>query len=106
MDLIGSIHTNYIFNAIEIVSILFIPLGIMQFTLKNIALISLFAIAVSGASKFADTCQNIESYGSMIRAECRENETGQFQTSQLDLNRCVKNSKGSLKVSYLKKNVA
>lgn len=71
----------------------------MQFVLNKLALFALFAIAVSGASKFADTCQNIESSGSMIQAECQERENGQLQMSQLDLNRCIKNSKGSLKVS-------
>lgn len=73
----------------------------MQFALKNLALLTLFVIAVSGASKFADTCQNLESSGSMIRGECEENENGQLRMSQLDLNRCVKNSKGSLKVRHL-----
>jgi hypothetical protein len=73
----------------------------MHFAFKDLALLSLFAITVSGASKFVDTCQNIESSGSMVRAECRENENGQMRMSQLDLNRCIKNSKGSLKVSFV-----
>lgn len=77
----------------------------MQFAFKNLALISLFAIAVSSASKFADTCQNIESSGSMVRAECRENENGQLRMSQLDLNRCVINSKGSLKVRFFRSKI-
>ncbi|KAJ5241845.1 uncharacterized protein N7469_000172 [Penicillium citrinum] len=54
-------------------------------------------MAVSGASKFADTCQNIEGRGTQIRADCRENEHGQYRTSTLDLNRCIKNNKGGLK---------
>ena len=89
-----------IFNTIRISLVSSSTLAIMQFAFKNLALISLFVIAVSGASKFADTCQNIEASGSMIRAECRENENGQLRMSQLDLNRCIKNSKGSLQVSF------
>ena len=74
------------------------PIVTMQFAINKIVMLALFAITVSGASKFADTCQNVESSGSMIRAECQEHENGQLQMSQLDLNRCIKNSKGSLKV--------
>lgn len=70
---------------------------IMQFFMKCLALLPLFTMAVSGASKFADTCQNIEGRGTQIRADCRENEHGQYRTSTLDLNRCIKNNKGGLK---------
>ena len=37
----------------------------------------------------------------MIRAERHENEK-QLRMSQLDLKRCIKNSKGLLKVSFLR----
>ncbi|KAJ5698579.1 hypothetical protein N7462_000584 [Penicillium macrosclerotiorum] len=66
---------------------------------QNFAILSIFTVAVSGASKFADTCENIEGSGTMIRAECQDRENGQLQISELDLNRCIKNSKGSLKIS-------
>ncbi|KAJ5110655.1 hypothetical protein N7532_001190 [Penicillium argentinense] len=69
----------------------------MHFFMTCIALLPLFTMAVSGASKFANTCQNIESNGNAIRADCRENENGQYRTSTLDLNRCIKNKKGGLK---------
>lgn len=69
----------------------------MQFFLKNIALFSLLAIAVSATSKFASTCQSIEGYGSELIAECQETENGQLRETSIDLNRCLKNSKGSLK---------
>ncbi|KAJ5724823.1 hypothetical protein N7493_006551 [Penicillium malachiteum] len=69
----------------------------MQFSLKSLGMLSLFVIAVSGASKFAETCENIEAYGSTLRADCRVNENGELQPSTLDLNRCIKNGKGSLK---------
>ncbi|KAJ5975111.1 hypothetical protein N7481_008818 [Penicillium waksmanii] len=69
----------------------------MQFFMKCLALLPLLTVAVSGASKFADTCQNIEGRGTQIRADCRENEHGQYRTSTLDLNRCLKNNKGNLK---------
>jgi hypothetical protein len=69
----------------------------MQFFMKCLALLPLLTVAVSGASKFADTCQNIEGRGTQIRADCRENEHGQYRTSTLDLNRCLKNGKGDLK---------
>lgn len=68
--------------------------------LKTFGIISFFAVAVSaGASKFANTCHEIEGYGSTLRAECQEFENGQTRPSTLDLNRCLKNNKGGLKVS-------
>lgn len=70
---------------------------IMQFFLKNIALFSLLAIMVSATSKFANTCRNIEGYGSALTAECQEYENGQLRETSIDLNRCLKNNKGSLK---------
>ncbi|KAJ5160363.1 uncharacterized protein N7482_007367 [Penicillium canariense] len=69
----------------------------MHFALKDLALLSLFALAVSGASKFANTCENIESSGTMIQAECQEYENGQSRLSSLDLNHCIRNQNGSLK---------
>ncbi|OQD68710.1 hypothetical protein PENDEC_c032G03893 [Penicillium decumbens] len=69
----------------------------MQFFLKNVALFSLFAIMVSATSKFANTCREIQSYGSELRAECQEFENGQLRPTSIDLNRCLKNNKGSLK---------
>ncbi|KAJ6120088.1 hypothetical protein N7523_004368 [Penicillium sp. IBT 18751x] len=68
----------------------------MQFFLKNIALFSLLAIVVSAASKFANTCRSIEGYGSELTAECQESENGQLRETSIDLNRCLKNHKGSL----------
>ncbi|KAJ5219741.1 hypothetical protein N7468_008945 [Penicillium chermesinum] len=69
----------------------------MQF-LKSFGLLSLFAIAVSaGPSKFAQSCRDIEGFGSTLRAECQEYENGETRPSTIDLNRCIKNSKGSLK---------
>jgi len=72
----------------------------MQFFLKNVALFSLFAIMVSATSKFANTCREIQSYGSELRAECQEFENGQLRPTSIDLNRCLKNNKGSLKVNF------
>ena len=73
----------------------------MQF-LKTLGMISLFAIAVSaGPGKFANTCREVEGYGSSLRAECREHEDGEMRQSTIDINRCIKNHRGSLKVSFL-----
>jgi hypothetical protein len=69
----------------------------MQFFLKNIALFSFLAIMVSAASKFANTCRDIEGYGSELRADCQEFENGQLRPTAIDLNRCLKNHKGTLK---------
>ncbi|KAJ6115176.1 hypothetical protein N7486_000954 [Penicillium sp. IBT 16267x] len=68
----------------------------MQFSLKSLGMISLFVLAVSG-SKFANTCENIESFGITLSADCREYENGNMVQSSIDLNRCIKNNKGSLK---------
>ncbi|KAJ5548595.1 hypothetical protein N7513_005829 [Penicillium frequentans] len=68
----------------------------MQFSLKSLGMMSLFVLAVSG-SKFANTCENIESFGTTLSADCREYEQGTMTQSSIDLNRCVKNNKGSLK---------
>ncbi|KAJ5999251.1 hypothetical protein N7451_007061 [Penicillium sp. IBT 35674x] len=68
----------------------------MQFSLKSLGMISLFVMAVSG-SKFANTCENIESFGTTLSADCRESEQGNMIQSSIDLNRCIKNNKGSLK---------
>ncbi|KAJ5218510.1 uncharacterized protein N7498_000609 [Penicillium cinerascens] len=69
----------------------------MQFFLKNVALFSLFAIMVSATSKFADSCREIEGYGSELQAECQEYENGQLRPTTINLNRCLKNHKGSLR---------
>lgn len=70
----------------------------MQF-LMNFGLLALFAVVVSaGASKFADTCNNINGSGTTLRADCREYKNGQFRSTTLDLNRCIKNNKGGLQV--------
>ncbi|KAJ5591615.1 uncharacterized protein N7459_001984 [Penicillium hispanicum] len=70
---------------------------IMQFFTKTLGLLSIFAVLVSGASKFANTCQNIDGSGTTLRAECPEHENGPMRSTTLDLNRCIKNSKGGLK---------
>ncbi|KAJ5772001.1 hypothetical protein N7520_002530 [Penicillium odoratum] len=67
----------------------------MHFSLKSLGMISLFVIAVS-ASNFAQTCENIESFGTTLQADCRENENGSLAPSSMDLNQCIKNNKGSL----------
>lgn len=72
----------------------------MQLSLKTVGLISLYVMAVSGASKFAQTCENIESFGNTLRADCREFENGELRPSTLNLNECIKNGKGSLKVCH------
>lgn len=67
--------------------------------LKNLGLLAFFAVAASASDGFARTCENIESFGSMIRAECREYHTGRIQPSMMNLNRCIKNDQGTLKVN-------
>ncbi|KAJ5261417.1 hypothetical protein N7478_012012 [Penicillium angulare] len=69
----------------------------MQFSIKTIGLISLYAMTVSAASKFAQTCENVETFGNTLRASCREFENGELRPSTLNLNECIKNGKGSLK---------
>ena len=72
----------------------------MQF-FTSFGLLSIFAAVVAGgASKFADTCQNINGRGTTLRADCREFENGQIRSSTLDLNRCLKNKKGGLKIRF------
>lgn len=66
--------------------------------LKTLGLIPFVAMALAGSSKFADTCQDIDGEGTTLHAQCRERENGQLKTSTLDLNRCIKNDKGKLKV--------
>lgn len=66
--------------------------------LKALGLVPLVAVALAGPSKFADTCQDIDGEGTTLRAQCRERENGQLKFSTIDLNRCVKNDKGNLKV--------
>lgn len=73
----------------------------MQLSLKNLGLLALFAVAASASSKFANTCENIGGFGSMLSAECREYENGQFRPSMINLNRCIKNHRGALQVSSL-----
>ena len=55
-------------------------------------------MALAGPSKFADTCQDIDGNGTALRAQCQERENGRLKSSTLDLNRCIKNNKGKLKV--------
>jgi hypothetical protein len=55
-------------------------------------------MAFAGSSKFADTCQNVDGEGTTLRAECRVSHDGELRTSSIDLNRCLKNDKGKLKV--------
>ncbi|KAJ5950108.1 hypothetical protein N7454_001692, partial [Penicillium verhagenii] len=68
----------------------------MQFSLKSLGMVSLFVMAVSGASKFATTCENIETFGTTLQADCQEFEHGTLAPANIDLNRCLKNNKGSL----------
>lgn len=66
--------------------------------LKAFGLLPFVAMALAGSSKFADTCQDIDGEGTTLRAQCQERKDGQLQSSTLDLNRCIKNDKGKLKV--------
>lgn len=67
----------------------------MQFSL---GMISLFVIAASAASKFAQSCEDIQVYGNELRASCRVDKFGELRQTSLNLNRCIKNGKGNLKV--------
>lgn len=69
-----------------------------MFFLKALGLLPFIAMALAGSSKFADTCQDIDGDGTTLRAQCQERENGQLKSSTLDLNRCIKNNKGKLKV--------
>jgi hypothetical protein len=71
---------------------------IIMLFLKALGLLPFVAMAFAGSSKFADTCQNVDGEGTTLRAECRVSHDGQLQTSSIDLNRCLKNDKGQLKV--------
>lgn len=66
--------------------------------LKAFGLLPFVAIALAGPSKFADTCQDIDGEGNMLHAQCRGRENGQLHSSTLDLNRCIRNDNGRLKV--------
>jgi hypothetical protein len=55
-------------------------------------------VALAGSSKFANTCQYIDGEGTTLHAQCQERKNGQLILSALDLNRCIKNDKGKLKV--------
>jgi hypothetical protein len=66
--------------------------------LKALGLLPFVAMALAGSSKFANTCQDIDGEGTTLHAQCQEREDGQLQSSTLDLNRCIKNDKGTLKV--------
>jgi len=66
--------------------------------LKALGLLPFVAMALAGSSKFANTCQDIDGEGTTLHAQCRDRENGQLQSSTLDLNRCIKNDKGKLKV--------
>lgn len=67
--------------------------------LKNLGLFAFFAVSASASDGFARTCENIETFGSMLRADCREYHTGRIQPTVMNLNHCLKNDQGSLKVS-------
>ncbi|CAG8335068.1 unnamed protein product [Penicillium salamii] len=64
---------------------------------KTLGLLPFVAMALAGASKFANTCQDIDGEGTTLHAQCRDRENGQLQSTALDLNRCLKNDKGKLK---------
>jgi hypothetical protein len=66
--------------------------------LKALGLLPFVAMALAGSSKFANTCQDIDGDGTTLRARCQERKDGQLRFSTLDLNRCIKNDKGKLKV--------
>ena len=71
---------------------------IIMLFLKALGLLPFVAMAFAGSSKFADTCQNVDGEGTTLRAECRVSQDGELRTSSIDLNRCLKNDKGKLKV--------
>lgn len=66
--------------------------------LKAFGLLPFVAMALASPSKFADTCQDIDGEGTTLHAQCRERENGVLQSSTLDLNRCIRNDNGKLKV--------
>ncbi|KAJ5351743.1 hypothetical protein N7452_000717, partial [Penicillium brevicompactum] len=55
-------------------------------------------VSVVSASGFANTCENISSSGTTLRADCLGAGTGQLQTSTIDINCCLSNSNGNLRV--------
>jgi hypothetical protein len=71
---------------------------IIMLFLKALGLLPFVAMAFAGSSKFADTCENIDGEGTTLRGNCRVSHDGQLRTSSIDLNRCLKNDKGKLKV--------
>ncbi|KAJ5908944.1 hypothetical protein N7495_001626 [Penicillium taxi] len=70
----------------------------MYFSLKTLGLIFIFAIVTSASSKFASSCENINGFGTILHADCQVTEDGTLQQTTLDLNRCLRNSKGKLKI--------
>ncbi|KAJ5558886.1 hypothetical protein N7535_009241 [Penicillium sp. DV-2018c] len=64
---------------------------------KALGLLPFVAMALAGPSKFANTCRDIDGEGTTLRAQCQERKDGQYRFSTVDLNRCIKNDKGTLK---------